>query len=71
MPKISGFTTKNPNWKDQVFDAINDDPNAKMKLSFSATNFKVKKNPLKKLKDSKIVDSKGAEQKIKKVLFFV
>ncbi len=69
MPLIKGFTTKNPNWQDQIFSAIDKDPKAKVRLPFKTTNFRSKKNPLSKLKNSKIVDFEGNQQTITKVQF--
>lgn len=71
MTVIKGFTTKNTDWQDQIVTAVNNDPKAKIKLPFLATNFKCKKNPLKKLKATKIFNFRGLPQVVKKVLFWL
>ena len=59
MSIIKGFSTKDPNWKDKVFQAINEDPNAKVILPFETESFKSEKNPFKKLNEGKIISFKG------------
>lgn len=65
MPTIKGFSTKNPNWKDRLFDAINADPDAYFRLPFTANGFVCEKNPFEKLKKGKLKNRKGDDVIIK------